>query len=239
VTRSFASNTVLNECDLVVESGLIHGLVGPGGAGKTVLLKTMTTLLPPDDGRVSLFGDEVVRYERNALRAFRNRIGMQFQNLALFDFLDVFDNVAFPLVMSLKPPPDDEIEKRVNEALASVGLPETARLKLHELSGGMQRRVAFARAIAGDAELIVFDDPTGGLDPVTSSRIFDLISRLHDESGTTMVIATHDVDRLKRICDDFHVVVDGKVLFEGSMEEGMLADDGEVRRFLSPEEETN
>ncbi|MBL6975674.1 MAG: ATP-binding cassette domain-containing protein [Deltaproteobacteria bacterium] len=235
VSKLFSGTPVLQDCDLRLEPGRVHGLVGPGGSGKTLILKTLSTLLRPDSGSVILFGTTVDYGDRDGLRALRDRIGVQFQNLALFDFLNVFDNVAFPLVMTPDPPPTDEIDQRVHEALVEVGLPETAHLRLPELSGGMQRRVALARAAISGADLMVFDDPTGGLDPVFSSRIFVLIGELQERTGSTVVLASHDVDRMTRICGRFHVMDQGRRIYSGNIEDGRESEDRRIRTFLTVE----
>ncbi|NOZ00488.1 MAG: ATP-binding cassette domain-containing protein [Deltaproteobacteria bacterium] len=233
--KSFGPNRVLDGCDLVLEPGVVHGLVGPGGSGKTLLLKVLTTLMDLDEGTLRLFGVTVDHADREGLRALRGRIGMQFQNLALFDFLNVFDNIAFPLVMSSDPPPAEELDQRVHHALKEVGLPDAAALHLSELSGGMQRRVALARAAISGAELLVFDDPTGGLDPVFSSRIFALVGELMERTGATVVVTSHDVDRMARVCGRFHVMDRGKVIYSGGLSEGIESSDERVRTFLTVE----
>lgn len=232
VRKVLSGVPVLDHCDIRLEAGRVHGVVGPGSSGKTLLLKTLATLLPPDEGEVVLFGEPVSFADPERLSAIRARIGMQFQNVALFDFLDVGDNVAFPLVNGDDSVPPDEVEARVAAALEAVGLAGTARMLPAELSGGMQRRVAIARAAVTRAELMVFDDPTGGLDPVTSSRIFDLIAGLQAACGSTVVLASHDTDRLARVCHVFHVMHQGRVLFSGRLEDGLASADETVQRFL-------
>lgn len=234
-TKSFAGVPVLDRCDIELTPGIVHGLVGPGGSGKTLLLKLVATLLRQDDGDVRVFGAEVDHGDRARLRTMRDRIGVQFQNLALFDFLNVFGNVAFPLVMSASPPDAAELDHRVHAALAEVGLPDAAPLTLPELSGGMQRRVAIARAAISGAELLLFDDPTGGLDPVFSSRIFALIGELQARTGSTVVVASHDVDRMARVSNQFHVMDRGRVIFSGGLEEGLDSEDHRIRTFLTVE----
>ncbi len=227
-----AGTPVLDDCDLRLEEGLLHGLVGPGGSGKTTLLKTLATLLFPDSGTVTLFGVPVDPADREGLRSLRSRIGMQFQNLALFDFLDVGGNVAFPVQQDPKPLPPDVIEAEVESLLAAVGLRGTARLRLNEISGGMQRRVALARAVMGRPDLCLLDDPSSGLDPVNSSRIFELLRAIQRERGMTMVVTSHDVDRLARVCDRVHVMRAGRVVFSGTVAEARDSEDPDVRTFF-------
>ncbi len=225
--------TVLDGCHLRLEQGLLHGLVGPGGSGKTTLLKTLATLVFPDSGTVRLFGVPVNPADREGLRALRSRIGLQFQNLALFDFLDVGENVAFPVVQGPAPPPPDAVQAEVDALLRAVGLPGTARLRVSELSGGMQRRVALARAVMGRPDLCLLDDPAAGLDPVNSSRIFQFLKTVQRERKTTMVVASHDVDRMARVCDRFHLLVAGRVVFSGTLVEASNSKDPVVAAFFS------
>ncbi len=222
----------LDDCDLRLEKGLLHGLAGPGGSGKTTLLKTLATLRFPDSGTVTLFGVRVDPADREGLRSLRSRIGMQFQNLALFDFLDVGGNVAFPVRQDPNPPPPDVVEAEVESLLAAMGLAGTARLRLNEISGGMQRRVALARAVMGRPDLCLLDDPSSGLDPVNSSRIFERIRAIQRERGTTMVVASHDVDRLARVCDRLHVLRAGRAVFSGTLAEAAESADPDVRTFF-------
>ncbi len=232
VTRELSGVRVLDGASLSLASGRIHALVGAGGSGKTLLLKTLCTLLPPDSGEVRLFGETVRFDDPGQLRAIRARIGVQFQNLALFDFLPVRDNVAFPLEADASGLSRDEVDRRVRDILDSVRLPEALDLEIQALSGGMQRRVAVARAAVSDADLLLFDDPSGGLDPVTTSRIFALIEGIHARRQCTVVIASHDIDRLVRVCSEFHVVDAGRVIFSGSLDAGRRHPDPRVRTFL-------
>lgn len=232
---------ILRDCNIFIERGLLHGVVGVGGAGKTTLLKTLATLLFPDSGIVRLFGVIVDPADREGLRALRSRIGMQFQNLALFDFLDVGGNVAFPVIQrafherpgrDLDPSFLDAVEAEVDSLLGAVGLAGTARLRVNQISGGMQRRVALARAVMGRPDLCILDDPTSGLDPVNSSRIFEFVRNIQRELGATIIVASHDVDRMARICDRFHVLKAGRVVFSGALAEAIDSKDPEVRAFF-------
>lgn len=236
VRKSFDGVAVLDGVDLALEAGRIHGLLGLGGSGKTLVCKLLATLMAPDAGSVRLFGTPVDPSDPAVLRALRARIGMQFQNLALFDFLSVAENVAFPLVQGDVPPPQAEVDARVAAALEAVGLGAAGPLAVTELSGGMQRRIALARAAAGAADLLLLDDPTAGLDPVTSSRIFELIGRIHASRQCTVVVATHDVPRLARIAHAFHVVDAGRVVFSGGLDAARASADERVRTLLDVQE---
>lgn len=232
ITRVLSGTRVLDGATLSLPAGRIHALVGPGGSGKTLILKTLSTLLPPDSGDVILFGERVDFSDRSRLRRLRARIGVQFQNLALFDFLPVRDNVGFPLEADSPGLPRDEVDRRVLAILEAVRLHGAIDLDIQSLSGGMQRRVAVARAAVSDADLLLFDDPSGGLDPVTTSRIFALVAGIHARRRCTVVIASHDIDRLARVCTDFHVVDGGRIIFSGTLAEGRKHPDERVRTFL-------
>ncbi len=233
IRKDLSGTRVLDDANLTLPAGRIHALVGPGGSGKTLILKTLCTLLPPDSGRVALFGETVDFDDPEGLRRVRARIGVQFQNLALFDFLSVRDNVAFPLEADAVGVAEDDVERRVQAILEAVRLPGVSDMEIQSLSGGMQRRVAVARAAVSDADLLVFDDPSGGLDPVTTSRIFALIVGIHARRRCTVVIASHDIDRLAPVCEHFHVVDAGRVIFSGTLAEGRVHPDPRVRTFLA------
>lgn len=232
VSLTLSGTRVLDQVTLSLAPGRVHALVGPGGSGKTLILKLLATLLAPNDGEVRLFGNPVPHDAPDDLRAVRSRIGVQFQNLALFDFLSVAENVAFPLAQDRSPPPPDVLSQRVAAALDSVRLAGLDDQPVQALSGGMQRRVAVARAAIGQPDLLLFDDPSGGLDPVTTSRIFQLIGEHQRRTGCTVVVASHDVDRLALLCTDFHVVHGGSVIFSGSLADGRACPDPRVKVFL-------
>jgi phospholipid/cholesterol/gamma-HCH transport system ATP-binding protein len=230
--KMYSGKRVLDGAGMSLAAGQMHALVGPGGSGKTLLLLALGTLLPPDSGEVLLFGAPVPFDQPEGLREVRARIGVQFQNLALFDFLTVRENVAFPLDADASGTPPEEVDRRVRGILEDVRLPGAIDLDIQSLSGGMQRRVAVARAAVSNAELLLFDDPSGGLDPVTTSRIFALIEGIHARRRCTVVIASHDIDRLARVCSVFHVVDEGRVIFSGPLDEGLTHPDARVRTFL-------
>ena len=232
LTKTFGKNALLQGIDLDLETGMLHGLVGPGGSGKSVLLRMITTLIEPDQGRILLFGQDIGDMGRQQLADTLKKIGFQFQNLALFDFLDVLNNVAFPLTRGRVELVDDRIRELVSKALASVGLPGIEDQEIKSLSGGMKRRVALARAMVNQPDLLILDDPSAGLDPVTSSRIFALIRRLFEQAKNTVILATQDVDRLIKIADRVHILYNGHVRFSGATGEIWRSDDPIVRQFF-------
>jgi len=232
VSKSFGQRELLSDITLNFEQGLLHGLVGPGGVGKSVLLSIIATLTESDQGEISLFGQKIGDLGPEKLIDTLKRIGFQFQNLALFDFMDVLNNVAFPLTQGRLDRVDDGVKARVAHALAAVGLPGTETQEIKSLSGGMKRRVAMARAMVNEPDLLILDDPSAGLDPVTSSRIFELIRRVFDQRKNTVILATQDVDRLIKIADRVHILYNGRVHFSGTTEEIWRSNDRIVRQFF-------
>jgi phospholipid/cholesterol/gamma-HCH transport system ATP-binding protein len=218
VTKYYGRTAVLNNVSMVIHEGTQLGLIGPGGAGKTLLIKIMSGLVKPDAGQVFVDGEEVTALGPVALAKLRVKMGMLFQNYALFDFMNVEENIAFPLRQKNELP-DVEIRQRVAEILTAVDLPGIQKQYPNELSGGMKKRVTFARAVIHDPPILFYDDPTAGLDPVTSSKIFILLERRRNEKGTTSVVITHDILGVKDICDEFAMLDFGRLIFRGTREE--------------------
>jgi phospholipid/cholesterol/gamma-HCH transport system ATP-binding protein len=234
LTLRFGRNTVLDAVDFTVPTGRTLGLIGAGGAGKSCVLKVICGLMRPTAGRIWVDDDEVTALDETALMAVRGRIGMVFQNYALFDFLDVGDNIGFPLVQQARHTPE-EITARVTRRLAQVSLPGIERRMPSDLSGGMKKRVCLARAIVHDPPIMLCDDPTAGLDPVTTNRIFLLLKQLQRENDATAIIVSHEVGYLRPICDEFLMLDHGKVIFRGTAAEGLAHADPQVRQFMSGE----
>jgi len=231
LTRSFAGRTVLEDVSLALEEGEILGIIGPGGGGKTVLVKMLCGLLVPDDGNVEIFGQDLFRLSGIELQALRRRYGLLFQNYALFDFMNVGDNVAFPMRQA-GGWTEDEIQARVQDRLTEVGLPNVRHLFANELSGGMKKRVALARSAVTDPEILFFDDPTAGLDPVTSSKIFALVRSTQQHRGSSCVVISHDIDRMSVICDRYLLIYEGRVHFTGTHTDARESRDSVVREFF-------
>jgi phospholipid/cholesterol/gamma-HCH transport system ATP-binding protein len=224
--KRFDDAWVLRGVDLEVRRGEVLGVIGPGGHGKSVLLKCLAGLLTPDAGRVLVDGEDLARLGPLGLARVREQYGYVFQNYALFDFMSVRDNVAFPLRQQAHLP-DAEIDARVAARLAEVGLAHALDLLPRELSGGMKKRVGLARATVGDPAIALYDDPSAGLDPVTSSKIFQLIARMHARRpDAATVVVSHDVDRMRAICDRYVMLERGRVVFVGA--ESALGDAPEV-----------
>ena len=218
VTKYYAGRPVLDGVSLTVKEGTNMGLIGPGGSGKSLLLKIICGLVHPDAGQVLIDGQDVHALSETELAELRFRIGMLFQNYALFDFMNVADNIAFPLRQEGKLS-EEEIAHKVEQMLESIGLPGIGHQYARELSGGMKKRVSFARAVIPEPPIIFYDDPTAGLDPVTSSKIFLLLEQMRDALGTTSITITHDIQGVKSICDDFAMLDRGRLIFSGSRQE--------------------
>ncbi len=230
VTKLYAGRPVLDDVSLEVPDSTNLGLIGPGGAGKSLLLKIICGLVPPDAGRVLIDGVHVQSLSETELAELRFRIGMLFQNYALFDFMNVSQNIAFPLLQEGKLS-QEAIDARVTELLKAISLPHIGHQFPNELSGGMKKRVSFARAIAPEPPIVFYDDPTAGLDPVTSSKIFLLLRDIRDRLGTTSVTISHDIGGIKDICDNFAMLNEGKLVFYGSRAEVERTSQPLVRQF--------
>lgn len=222
---------VLRGIDLTIPRGCLYGLIGPGASGKSVLLKTLAGLLRASAGEVRVLGEDVMKLDEHGLSALRRRMGMLFQNNALFDFMTVAENIGFPLRQRGVPEP--EILARVRERLSRVGLGGFEERLPARLSGGQKKRVGVARATALSAELLLYDEPAAGLDPVTSQRIFDLLRAEQRQSGATVVMVSSDLDRLLPVTDRIGVLLDGKLAFDGSVEEAKACDNAAVRQFVT------
>ena len=227
----YGNKLVLDSVSITLQAGEIVGLIGPGGSGKTQLIRVISTLLFPKTGKVKLFNEPVPRWRVQALQRLRARVGLQFQNFALFDYLNVFENVAFTLRHSTNKT-ESEIEAIVNGALERVGLDKTQSKEISELSGGMRRRVAIARVMASSPDISVFDDPVAGLDPVNSSRIMTLLQDYCQEHKHLVVIATHDLEQLFPVADRIIALFDGHVAYDGPTQGIHEAASSRVRNFV-------
>ncbi len=234
VTKSFGPKQVLTGVDLVVPKGQSMVVIGGSGTGKSVLLKCILGLVRPDQGVITLDGQDVAQNSTGAEReAFLARFGMLFQGGALFDSLRVWENVAFRLLRGPLKRPKAEAREAAIEKLRRVGLtPETADLFPAELSGGMQKRVGLARAIAAAPEIIFFDEPTTGLDPIMAGVINDLIREIVTEMGATAITITHDMTSVRAIADRVAMLHDGVIRWEGPVTELDATSDSYVQQFI-------
>lgn len=230
IVKYYRRDRVLDDVSLRVEEGRQLALIGPGGAGKTLLLKIITGLVDPEGGAVEVDGNDMLALNEIELARVRNGMGMLFQNYALFDFMNVEENIAFPLRQRGELG-DEEIRDKVAELLEKVDLPGVQQKFPNELSGGMKKRVTFARAVIHDPPILFYDDPTAGLDPVTSGKIFRLLEQRRSEKGTTSIVITHDILGVRDICDDFAVMNHGKLVFRGTRDEIESCEDRFVQQF--------
>jgi phospholipid/cholesterol/gamma-HCH transport system ATP-binding protein len=228
--KSFAGRPVLDGVDLVVRRGESLVIVGPSGTGKSVLLKHLIGLIRPDSGRVFVDGEDFWALDGIERNAMRKKFGMAFQEGALFDSMSVFDNVAFPLRRSGRSPA--QVRARVEECLELVQLPDIASKRPSELSGGMRRRVGFARAIAHKPEILLFDEPNTGLDPIMTDVIAGVILGIRKQMQPTIVTITHHMPSARKIGDRLALLFGGHILYEAPPEEFMRSDDPAVRQFV-------
>jgi|CZKF01.1.fsa_nt_gi phospholipid/cholesterol/gamma-HCH transport system ATP-binding protein len=252
VSIAFEGQPVLEDVSFSIAPGETRILLGPAGVGKSVLLKLVNGLLRPDEGSILLFGEEISHMPEEQLFPLRTRTGMVFQEGALFDSLSVRDNVAYKLIQEQVP--DGEIDRRVRDALRFVELEETFDLYPPSLSGGMRRRVAIARALIRQPELLLYDSPTGGLDPLTSTTIIELIVKERDVYNTPSIMVTHRIQDALLLCNNrfdseqgcmvpfpkgetdpnttFLMLEEGRLIFDGSLHELIRSQNPFVREFL-------
>ncbi len=229
--KSFGPKAVLRGVDLRIEKGESFVILGGSGTGKSVMLKHMIGLMKPDNGRVFIDGSDVTDFTRKEWFGLRKRFGMSFQEAALFDFMTVYENVAFPIQRHTDLS-DREIRKRVLDCLEMVGLKGNEDLLPAELSGGMRRRAGFARSIALNPEILLFDEPTTGLDPVMTDQIDSVINDLRQGLDVTCVTITHDMMSALDIADRIGMLYEGEIVFTGTPEAFKQSDIPIVRRFL-------
>ncbi len=231
VTYAVGKRTILRDMSLRIPRGSVTAIMGPSGTGKTTLLRLMTGQLLADAGTVTVGGSDLARLSRPDLYAMRKRMGMLFQNGALLTDIDVFENVAFPVRENARLP-EPLLQRLVLMKLQAVGLRGATRLMPQELSGGMARRVALARAIVMDPEILIYDEPFVGLDPISMGVICRLIRQLNDALGITSIVVTHDVKEVGLIADHSYLLAGGKVVAQGSAAELEATQDPAVRQFM-------
>ncbi|MGQ0815856.1 MAG: ABC transporter ATP-binding protein [Gemmatimonadota bacterium] len=230
---------ILKDISFDVRKGETLMVAGESGTGKSTILKLILRLLLPDSGRIHVFDKEVVHLSFEEALELRRHIGMVFQNAALFDSLTIFENVAYPLreraSEERKPADEDEIERIVHEKLEFVDLdPQQVSEQFpSQLSGGMRKRVGIARAIVADPEIVLYDEPSAGLDPITLGTIIDLIRKLQRELGVTAIVVTHDIRAGFRVANRVHLLRDGEITFRGTPEEMLADSDPYIQAFLS------
>jgi phospholipid/cholesterol/gamma-HCH transport system ATP-binding protein len=218
VSKRFSGKEILSGCNLQIRKGEILCILGPSGTGKSVTLRHINGLTRPDEGDVIVFGENVTNLSEEAMAPIRRRLAMLFQGGALFDSMNVEQNVGFPLREHTTKTPK-EITETVAEKLAMVGLPGTQRKMPSELSGGMRKRVALARSIALEPEIILYDEPTTGLDPLTSEKIGHLIVDINQRIHTTSIVVTHDIVMARTVSDRLAFLHQGRFQFIGTFSE--------------------
>ena len=234
VHKRFDRSPLLRGVTLDIGAGTSLGIIGPAASGKSVLLKLVCGLMPADQGQIRIADQDIAAMDEDQLLPIRNRIGMLFQNYALFDFLSVADNVAFPLVQRGELPAD-EIQRRVHERLRQVGLAGSEHKMPAELSGGMKKRVGIARATVFRPDIVIYDEPTAGLDPVTTSKVYDLLRADKEETGCTVIAVSSDVRALAGFTDRIAMLLDGRIHYDGPAGGIADADDPVVRQFVRGE----
>ncbi|MDD3905965.1 MAG: ABC transporter ATP-binding protein [Candidatus Omnitrophica bacterium] len=230
--KSFNGHKVLDNLNLNIDTGETTVIIGRSGCGKSVLLKHIIGLLKPDSGQVIIDGKDVTRMDEKELSALRLKFGMLFQGAALFDSLSVFENVGFNLIEHTSSN-KDEIAKAVKESLALVGLRGIEDKKPAELSGGMRKRVGLARAICMRPKILLYDEPTTGIDPIMGDAINELIVELHNKLKITGIAVTHDMTSAYKIADRIAMMYNGKIIINGTPDEIKAAKDPIVRQFIT------
>jgi phospholipid/cholesterol/gamma-HCH transport system ATP-binding protein len=236
--KSFGSKQVLRGVDLNIQEGMTNVIIGASGCGKSVLLKHIVGLLKPDEGHILIDGDDITTMNEKEIYAIRKKFGFLFQSAALFDSMTVGENVGIALRENT-PTPKAEIDRIVSEKLGLVDLPGTESLMPSELSGGMRKRVGLARALATNPQYILYDEPTTGLDPITSETIDELMDTVaqNKKLKVTSLIVTHDIFTVYEIGDRVAMMYEGKVHFTGTPEELRVTSDPIVRQFLERTDE--
>lgn len=239
VSKYFNSHRVLHGISLEIFPGETLVILGRSGSGKTVMTSMLVGLLAPDEGTITVEGLDLAQLHSDEdWRDLRLRTGYLFQGSALYDSMSVGENVAFPLVQHTDRRPE-EVAAQVRHKLAQVGLEGALHLNPAELSGGMKRRAALARSLALDPQIIIYDEPSAGLDPITGDEIGSLIRRLQQELGVTSIVVTHDLRLTEQVADRVALLFDGQIAFLGTFQEFWQSSNQEARRFLHKEDEEN
>jgi phospholipid/cholesterol/gamma-HCH transport system ATP-binding protein len=234
VKKSFGRNTILNGLNLGIPDEMISMILGPSGTGKSVCIKHMVGLLYPDEGDVLVHGESVPNMADDDLFEMRKKFGVLFQDGALFGSMNLYDNVAFPLRQHTDKG-EDEIAEICNRRLKEVGLGGAGDKMPNELSGGMRKRAGFARALVLDPQIVLFDEPDSGLDPVRTALLCELIKEIHEENGGCYVVITHDIMSARRVAEYIAILWKGRIVESGPAQELFNSDNQFVRQFLSGE----
>jgi phospholipid/cholesterol/gamma-HCH transport system ATP-binding protein len=231
VTKSIGGKIILKNINLEVQKGETLAIIGPSGCGKSTLLKNIIGLSKPDTGEIIIFGENIVDMSEVELNRIRKKIGMVFQEGALFDSLSVYENVSFALRWHSKLK-EEEIRKIVKEKLELLGLENTENLMPAQLSGGMRRRVGIARALVFEPEIVLFDEPTTGLDPIMKNVINRYILELKNKLKITSIVVTHDIDTANYVADKIGMLYEGELIFFGTQKDLENSENPVVKRFI-------
>jgi len=228
--KSFGDNAILKGIDLEVYNGEILCVIGKSGTGKSVVMKHLVGILNPDSGEIFVDGINFTRSDKNSREAIVRKYGILFQGAALFDSMDVFDNIAFGL--RRKNLSEDEISERVMGMLEQMGLGDIGGRRPSEISGGMQKRVGLARAIVMHPEIMLYDEPTTGVDPITAGSVDRLIVEMRDKYRITSIVVTHDMKSALEIADRIAMIYEGEIIFTGTPDQVRSTDIPVIREFL-------
>lgn len=233
ITKSFGKREILKGINLEIEKGKTTVIFGVSGGGKSTIIKHLVGLLKPDSGTITMEGIRIDNADEETLRDIRKRVGFLFQSGALFDSMNIRDNVAFPMVEH-QHLTSEELEYKIDEKLTMVGLDPKVVKSLYpeELSGGMRKRVGLARTLALEPEVILYDEPTSGLDPVTSDFITQMINRLRDEMGMTSILISHDISESFKAGDNYAMLFDGVIVESGDKESFKNSTNAVVQQFI-------
>lgn len=229
---SFGSQHVLNNLSFHLNKGENLVILGKSGSGKSVTIKCITELLRPDSGSIEVMGERVDKMDRDELAELRTKIGFLFQSGALYDSMTVKENLEFPLKRMKRKISSKEMEEKIKKVLDGVGLGYAVNKMPAELSGGMRKRIALARTLISDPVIMLYDEPTTGLDPITSREISKLINEVQENYNTSSIIITHDMDCAREVADRVIILKEGRVLAEGTLEELEQSDDEWIRSFF-------
>jgi len=231
LTKKFADKTIIENMTMDIPDGQKLAVIGPSGCGKSTLLRLLICLLKPTSGTIFVDNVDINKLKETDLMNLRRKIGMVFQSSALFDSMNVFENVAFGLRQQDKHP-ETHIKDKVKEKLKMVDLDGTQELLPSELSGGMQKRISLARAMATDPKIILYDEPTTGLDPITSTNIEDMINKMNKELNVTSIIVTHQLSTIFRTSDRIVMLNEGRFIESGNVEQTKASNDPIVSNFI-------
>ncbi len=231
LSKNFGGKKIIEDISLDIPEGQKLAVIGPSGCGKSTLLRLLIGIDRPTKGLITIDNTDIGLLDQDALMKVRKKIGMVFQSSALFDSMDVFENVAFGLRQREKFS-EEEIKTKVKQKLKMVDLEGTQDYMPSELSGGMQKRISLARAIAGDPKIMLYDEPTTGLDPVTSTNIEDLINKLNKEMNVTSIVVTHQLSTIFRTSDRIVMLHEGRLIEAGNVEDAKHSTDPVISNFI-------